>query len=189
MVTVKWCLQQKNGLEFIEPSKTIADSYIKMAEESISILQGVEKSKIWTATTTYYIYYYSLYSLMLGIGIKCEIHSCSLQFMGKYLTIFYDRRDIEMINKAFSARIDLQYYANRPVDSKIIEETKRHCTAFFVKTKDILSTISEKQIKNVRESLKKELNPRANYKRSRNIMPNARSGTVFLYPGRGTFFL
>src|SRR3989344_1171955 len=158
MVSVKWCLKQKDGLELVTPNNVMADSYIKMAEESISILKGVEASKIWTATTTYYIFYYSLYSLMLHIGIKCEIHSCSIEFMKKYLHIFYDKKDAEMMEKAFSARIDLQYYSNRPVDSKVIEETKKHCTEFFIKIKDILLKISEPQIKSIRESLKKELN-------------------------------
>lgn len=128
-----------------------------MAEESINAIKGVEGSKIWTATMTYYIFYYSLYSLMLRIGIKCEIHSCSLEFMKRYLTMFYDKKDIEMIEKAFSARIDLQYYADRPVDSEVIEETKRHSSSFFIKTKDALSKITEKNIQAIRESLKKEL--------------------------------
>ena len=127
-----------------------------MVEESISVQQAVEISKIWTATTTYYIFYYSLYSLMLRIGIKCEIHSCSLEFMKKYLTMFYDKKDAEMIEKAFSARIDLQYYADRPVDEKVIEETKKHSKLFFIKTKDALSRITEEQVKNIREALKKE---------------------------------
>jgi len=153
MVSIRWCLKQKKGLEIIEPNKNMSDSYLKMTEESIEILQGVEKSKIWTATTTYYIFYYSLYSLMLRIGIKCEIHSCSLEFMKQRLTNFYNKKDIEIINKAFSARIDLQYYTDRPVDQNIIEETKKYCKTFFIKTKDILAKISEKQIKEIRNSL------------------------------------
>lgn len=108
MVSIKWCLKQKDGLEFIEPNDNMSKSYISMAEESINAIRGVEGSKIWTATMTYYIFYYSLYSLMLRIGIKCEIHSCSLEFMKNYLASFYDKKDIEMIENAFSARIDLQ---------------------------------------------------------------------------------
>ena len=133
MVLINWCLKQKNGLEVIEPNINMSNSYLKMAEESISILVGVEKSKIWTATMAYYIFYYSLYSLMLRIGIKCEIHSCSLEFMKVYLTKFYDNKDLDMIQKTFSARINLQYYADRPVDSKVIEEAKKYCKDFFLK--------------------------------------------------------
>lgn len=153
MVSINWCLNQKNGLEKIDPNPNMSDSYLKMAEESINALYNLKESRIWTATTTYYIFYYSLYSLMLRIGIKCEIHSCSLEFMKKYLKAFYNSEDIEMINKSFLARIDLQYYAGRPVDESIINDTKKHCKSFYVKTKDILSQIKESQISLIRKTL------------------------------------
>jgi len=153
MVSIKWCLQKKDGLELIEPGTNMSDSYIKMAEESINVLEGIKESKIWTATTAYYIFYYSLYSLMLRIGIKCEIHSCSLAFMKEYLKPFYDQKDVEMIEKAFAARIDLQYYADRPVDSKAIDEVKKYSADFYIKTKDALSEISEEEILAIRKEI------------------------------------
>jgi uncharacterized protein (UPF0332 family) len=126
-----------------------------MGEESINALKNLKESKIWTATTTYYVFYYSLYSLMLRIGIKCEIHSCSLEFMKQFLMDFYNKKDMKMIEKAFLARIDLQYYTDRPVDQNIIEETKRYCKDFYIKTKDILSKITEKDIDRLRMNLRK----------------------------------
>lgn len=153
MVSIKWCLEQSSGIRIIPPNKNMSESYLKMAEESIQILKVVEKSKIWSATTTYYIFYYSLYSLMLRIGVKCEIHSCSIEFMKRFLSGFYNTKDIKMIEKAFSARIDLQYYTDRPVDEKIIEETKKYCKEFYIKTKDILSRITENQINSIRKLL------------------------------------
>ena len=96
MVTVRWCLQKNGGLELVEPNSTMAGSYIKMAEESIDALQNLEKSRLWTAVTAYYIFYYSLYSLMMRLGVKCEIHSCSLEFMKQYLRLFYNSEDVAM---------------------------------------------------------------------------------------------
>lgn len=157
MVSVRWCLKQKGGIELVEGNKNMAESYVKMAEESINVLTGVEPSRIWTATTSYYIFYYSLYAVMLRIGIKCEIHSCSLEFMKRYLNEFYDKKDIELIEKAFEARINLQYYADRPVDEESIEAVRRYCKTFFIKTKDILANITEKQINEIRQKLKEEM--------------------------------
>ena len=56
MVSIKWCLNQKHGLELIEPNDNMSDSYIKMADESIKVLDKVTESDIWTATTSYYIF-------------------------------------------------------------------------------------------------------------------------------------
>jgi uncharacterized protein (UPF0332 family) len=154
MVSLEWCLKQKNGLEIVEPNKNMSESYLKMAEESVDVLQNIGKSKIWTATTAYYIFYYSLYSLMLRIGVKCEIHACSLEFMRQKLRLFYDEKDIGMINKAFSARINLQYYTDRPVNPVVIEQSKRYSINFFIKTKDVLTKVNEKQINDIRNSLR-----------------------------------
>lgn len=70
--------------------------------------------------------------------------------------MFYDNKDINMMEKAFSARIDLQYYANRPVNSEIIEEIKKYSKTFFIKTKDIVTILKNEQIEDVREALRKE---------------------------------
>lgn len=155
MVSIKWCLNQKNGLELVDPNSNMSNSYIKMAEESIKILDRVKESDIWTATTSYYIFYYSLYSLMLEVGVKCEIHSCSIEFMKNFLMNFYDLEDFNNFEKAFSARTDLQYYTNRPVDKKTINEGRKNCKDFFLKTKEILSKITENEIKEIRTKLKK----------------------------------
>ena len=154
MVSIKWCLANKNGIKLIEPNANMSNSYLKMAEESIYVLNGIKNSRIWLSTTTYYIFYYTLYSLMLRIGVKCEIHACSLEFMKKCLIGYYNETDMQMIEKAFSARIDLQYYSDRPVDERIINETSKYCKDFYIKTKDIISKITETQIDLVRKKLK-----------------------------------
>lgn len=153
MVSIKWCLENKNGLKIVKPDFNMSNSYLLMAEESISILEDVSKSKIWTATVVYYVFYYSLYALMQRIGVKSEIHSCSLEFMKGCLVDFYSPKDIQVIEKAFSDRIDLQYYTDRPVDNNSILDTKDYCIDFFVKTKRVILKLSEKQIDLIRKRL------------------------------------
>lgn len=160
MVSIEWCLSQRNGLEIVAPNKNMSESYLKMAEESIGVLNDIKKSHIWIATTSYYIFYYSLYSLMLRLGVKCEIHACSIEFMKAYLKEFYSKEDIEMIEKALSARINLQYYADRPVDKTTIEESRKYCKNFFIKTKEILSSISEEKTEKIRKSFLSKIKSR-----------------------------
>jgi len=157
MVSIKWCVEQGKGLELVEPNGNMSDSYLKMAEESVFVLKDMGKSRIWTATITYYVFYYSLYAFMLKIGIKCEIHSCSIEFMKRFLKDFYDIMDINIIEDAFSARIDLQYYTDRPVDDIIIQKTKKYCKDFYIKTKDIIHKIGEDEINLIRGSFKNEI--------------------------------
>ncbi len=153
MVSIKWCWKNSKGLRIVQPNENVSDSYLSMAEESIRALNKLKGVDIWSTTITYYIFYYSLYSLMMRIGVKCEIHLCSLEFMKRFLSEFYDERDVKMINKAFNARINLQYYPERPVDQKSLEEIKKYCKHFFIKTKDVLSLITEDDISKLRKYL------------------------------------
>jgi len=154
MDSIDWCLKQKKGIKKIEPSKNTSHSYLYMAEESILALSNLEKSKIWAATSAYYIFYYSLYSLMLRIGVKSEIHACSIEFMKRYLTEFYNLKDMEMISKACNTRINLQYYSDRPVNEEDLNEIKAYCKDFYIKTKENVIKITEEQINIIRERIK-----------------------------------
>ena len=154
MVSVKWCLRIKNGIELVEPNKNMADSYLKMAEESLKMIRNVRESQLWTASTSYYVMYYSLYSVMMKFGIKCEIHRCSIEFMSIFLKEFYSKEDMELINIAFNFRTDLQYYPCKLVDGKKLEFVRNGAVDFFVKTKDVLSNVNSQQIDEVRIKVK-----------------------------------
>lgn len=153
MVSIKWCLSVKNGLELIEENENMSDSYLKMAKESLDMIKNVLESRIWKASTCYYTMYYSLYSLMMKIGVKCEIHSCNLEFMKQFLQSFYSEEEIESIKSAFDIRNNLQYYPDRLIDDKKVDLLRVRAVNFFVKTKEILSRIGERQIDEIRRLL------------------------------------
>lgn len=141
------------GLKLTIPSTKMAASYLKMAEDTLGSLDKSESCKIWTAAKVYYVFYYALYAVMLSIGVKCEIHACSLEFMKKFLVPPYSKKDVVMIRKAFINRNNLQYYADRPVSREEIEETKKYCTGFYTATKDIIAGMTLSQAKLVRDKL------------------------------------
>lgn len=146
----------KNGIELIEPNNNMSDSYLQMAEESLGIIKKINESKLWLASASYYTMYYCLYSVMMKIGIKCEIHKCSIKFAEKFLANFYNSNYIELIKTAFESRNDLQYYPERLVDEKKVKVVESGAIDFFVRTKEILMMISEKEINQVRGFLKNE---------------------------------
>lgn len=160
MVSLNWCLNQKRGLFQITPNENMATAYMKMAEESLLVLSSIEQSKLWTASATYYTYYYTLYALMLRFGFKCEIHSCSLLFMDTFLTNHYTSYERELVHKAFDARQDLQYYPDRAVESTVLEELKKGSKIFYIKTKDILANVKETEIEELHLHIKTSLQPK-----------------------------
>ena len=147
MDQIKWCLNQKKGIEIVEPSDNLRDAYLVKAEDALDTLK-TSKSRDWQLTTAYYTIYNSIYSLIMKIGIKCEIHSCTIEFTKRYLKDHFTPEDFELIDKAFSARIDSQYYVNRNVPDQNYELIMKKTPAFMVKCKNIV--LDQKEIIEIR---------------------------------------
>ena len=76
---LKWYSKKTNGLKISNENENLAKEYIDSAEETLSILQEIKgKSNMWLATTKYYCEYFAVYALLMRIGIKCEIHECTI---------------------------------------------------------------------------------------------------------------
>jgi len=154
MKKISWCKKQKNGIKIQMPNDNLSYEYYKNAEESMKVLKSIKetKSNMWLATTKYYIEYFAVYSILMKIGIKCEIHDCTIALV-KFL------EDEEVIEKGTSKilendkelRIDNQYYLkNKPVD---IDFEKLSDFMLFIKNS--LDKLDSKKIEELRGKIEK----------------------------------
>ena len=150
MDQIKWCLKQKKGIKLVEPNGNLREAYIIKADEALETMR-TSKIKDWQLTTAYYTIYHSLYSLLMKIGVKCEIHSCTIEFAKRFLKNYFSAEDFELIDKAFSARIDSQYYVNRNVPDENYKFIIKKTPAFLVKCKN--TVIEQEDISEIREQL------------------------------------
>ena len=150
MDQIKWCMQQKKGIELVEPSDNLQDAYLIKAEESLDTLRTT-KSRDWQLTTAYYTIYHGIYSLLMKIGIKCEIHSCTIEFTKRLLKNYFSDDDFDLIDMAFSARIDSQYYVHRRVPDPKYDSILKKTPLFLVKCKNMVFEQSE--INDIREKI------------------------------------
>lgn len=150
MDQIKWCMQQKKGIVLVEPSDNLRDAYLIKAEEALDTLR-TSKSRDWQVTTAYYTIYHGLYSLLMKIGVKCEIHSCTIEFTKRFLKTYFSYEDFELIDKAFSARIDSQYYVNREVPDQNYNLIMKKAPEFLVKCKNIV--LEQKEIMDIRNQV------------------------------------
>lgn len=153
MRKISWCKKQEKGIKMIEPNDNLSLEYYYNAEESLKVLKTIKetKSNMWLATTKYYIEYFAIYSLLMKIGIKCEIHDCTIA-----LTKFFEDEGIirkgvsKLLKEDKDLRIDNQYYLkNRPVN---IDFDK--LTEFILLIKDILDKLNRDKIIEIREKIK-----------------------------------
>ncbi|MBI2142833.1 hypothetical protein HYU20_00640 [Candidatus Woesearchaeota archaeon] len=155
IVSLKWCGKQPKGIKLVEPNENLAKEYIATAEETLGILKEIDgKSNVWLAATKYYLEYFAVYSLLMKLGIKSEIHECTIALCsflekegllpkGTYKLLAYDKQ----------LRIDNQYYLkNRQV---VVEYDS--IVDFFLAIKSIAENVTLKQKEDIREKLEKSL--------------------------------
>ena len=156
MDKVKWCVGKKEGLSLIESNLNLAEAYTKKAEEALESMR-VNVIKDWKISTAYYTLYFSLYSILMKIGLKCEIHSCTIAFAKRFLREFFSEEDLDFIEDSLKARIDSQYYIDRTVPDEQYNKMVKNTPWFLVKCKSILIKLNEKKINEVRKKFKKAL--------------------------------
>lgn len=155
MVSLKWCCKQKEGIKLININDNLSQGYIKMAENAIGTMNREKNLNLqFSISACYYSMYYSLYAVLIKIGIKCEIHACTLEFMNQLLQNFYSKDDFRIINKAFKSRDMAQYYVDKIVPKEDINFIISNAPYFLSKSKEILSKLNEKDINEIRLKIK-----------------------------------
>src|SRR3989344_6101092 len=78
---IEWC--KKQGMKLIEPNDNIAEEYFSSAEETLRVanLTKDSGSNMWLATQKYYAEYLAAYSILMKIGLKAEIHICTMEII------------------------------------------------------------------------------------------------------------
>ena len=145
---------KKEGLSLIEPNSNLAEAYIKKSEEALESMR-VNIINDWKISTAYYTLYFSLYAVLTKIGIKCEIHSCTIEFAKKFLKEFFSEEEFDFIGDSLKARIDSQYYVDKMVPDEQYNKMIKDAPDFLVKCKSILVKLNEKKINEIRMEFKK----------------------------------
>ncbi|UCE37350.1 MAG: HEPN domain-containing protein [Thermoplasmata archaeon] len=139
----------------VSPNNNLAKAYMAKAKESADVMRTLHnKSPSWAMSACYYSMYYSLYAVMMELGVKSEIHSCSITFMRYALKEYYDETDVQLLEHAFEARIDLQYYIRKIPKSEKLQELFDNTIIFYEKSQKALSQIDEDFTSSVREKIR-----------------------------------
>src|SRR3989344_3173593 len=152
MEKISWCKKQVKGIKLIEPNDNISNEYYHNAEESLKVLRSIEatRSNMWLATTKYYIEYFAVYSVLMKIGIKCEIHDCTIalvEFLEKEKLI--KNGIAKILEKDKELRIDNQYY----LKNKKVDIDFDNISEFIISIKETLDRLDKDKIREIRSKI------------------------------------
>ena len=105
---------------------------------------------MWVEKKKYYIEYFAVYSILMKIGIKCEIHDCTIALV----TLLEEERIIpegfaDILSADKELRIDNQYYLkNKPVAIDFSELAE-----FLLHVRGVLESLGNGKIREIRRRI------------------------------------
>lgn len=150
MEKIKWCMQKTNGIELVEPNENLSVAYLKKSEDALKAAKVLKDNMDWEISSCYYSMYFALYAILCRIGIKCEMHACTIEFMNIFLNDYFSSEEIKMVKKSMETRIDMQYYSDRPVSDMLYKKMIERAPVFYLKCKEIIIKLKEQEIKKIR---------------------------------------
>ncbi|MGI0074864.1 MAG: HEPN domain-containing protein [Nitrosotalea sp.] len=154
---LKWCAKQKNGIKLIKESENLQKAYLNKSKIAVQSMKVNAKAGLdeWTISTSYYAKYFAVYALLSRIGIKCEIHTCTISLFSYLFSNDISPQLMQDLRQAKDDRVDAQYYTTAVTinSSKILADTKN----FVIRVEEIIDRLNSQKISDIRNKIKSEL--------------------------------
>lgn len=154
---LKWCAKQKKGIKLVKESENLQKAYLQKSRTALQSMEVNAKAGLdeWTISASYYAKYFVIYALLSRIGIKCEIHDCTIALFNYIFGKDIPQEILQDLRQAKEDRIDAQYYnAEVKIDSSsTIAKTKE----FVIKIEEIIDSLNSQKIVDIRKKLKTAL--------------------------------
>lgn len=155
MEKIKWCTTIKGGLGLVEPNHDLAKAYLEKSDESLATVNDIKHSRSWRISASYYSMYFALYAILMKIGVKCEVHACTIEFMKRFLGQYFSKEECKFLEDSMGARIDAQYYVDRPVSERQYQKMVQTSPGFAAKCRKVVLELDDgNKINGIRAALK-----------------------------------
>lgn len=89
------------------------------------------------------------------MGVKSEIHDCSIALMRYLFYDIFERKFFAELEESKKQRIDVQYYTNRTVNDSDYEKNIKSVSGFVLKVEKAVEQMSNQGIDEARKGLEK----------------------------------
>ncbi len=154
---MKWCADKDRGIKLVAASENLVRAYLEKSGTAIKSMELNANSGIteWAVSAGYYARYFAVYALMSKIGVKCEIHDCTIALFAYLFKDSVPRHFIKEFKQSKDDRVDLQYY---PKEVKIntehlISQTK----SFVLEIEKIIDGLNTEEIAALQNRVKEAI--------------------------------
>jgi len=140
---LRWCLKQAKGIRLVKPSENLVKAYLRKARSALKSMEVNAEAGIteWAVSASYYAKYFAVYALLQKIGIKCEIHDCTITLFDHLFGDSIPKLLTQELRRSKEDRIEMQYYTQEiKMDLKQLMNQTKNFVLEIEKVMDGLNT-------------------------------------------------
>ena len=151
---LKWCLGQSKGIKLARSSDNLAKAYMQKSRNALMSMEINAKAGIteWAVSASYYAKYFAVYALFMKIGVKCEIHDCTITLFNYLFADNVHPSVIQEFKQSKENRIEMQYFTRetKTDTDKLMAQTKN----FVLEIEKIYDVLNSEKIVILQSKLK-----------------------------------
>jgi len=154
---LKWCLGKNRGIRQVKPSENLVGAYLEKSRNALKSMEVNAKEGIieWAVSAGYYAKYFVVYALLSKIGVKCEIHDCTIALFEYLFGRDVPPQIIQELKKSKVDRIEMQYYTRQTnIDLEKLMKRAKIFVLDIEKTLDGLNPDRITELQNILQNLK-----------------------------------
>ena len=149
-----FCFKKAGGLKLVTPNERLVEVYKKKSRSALNMLESAKEKQEdeWILDTSYYAKYFIIYALFMKVGIKSEIHDCTI-FALKSLFVeenIIDNNIYEELEKSKDLRVGALYYDKDFGKEEILKRAKSS-PEFCLKVESVLDKITKEDVEKARK--------------------------------------
>lgn len=149
-----WCLKQSKGIRLVKPSDNLVKAYLEKSRNALKSMEINAQASLveWAVSTSYYAKYFAVYALLSKIGVKCEIHDCTITLFEHLFCDSVPREIIKDLRNSKEDRVETQYYTHEiSVD---LEQVKKKTKKFVLEIENVIDGLNSEKIEELQKRLK-----------------------------------
>jgi len=159
---LKWCLRQKRGIRLIAPSDNLVNAYLEKSHNALKSMEVNAQANIteWTVSASYHAKYFAVYALLSKIGVKCEIHDCTIALFGYLFSTAEFHHLVRELRQSKDDRVDVQYYS-RQIKVNLADLVQR-AKQFVLQVEELVDGLNAEKGATLQQKLKELTQARRN---------------------------
>jgi uncharacterized protein (UPF0332 family) len=151
---LRWCLRQERGIRLTAPSDNLVKAYLEKSRNALRSMEVNAQADIeeWAVSASYYAKYFVVYALLSKIGVKCEIHDCTIALFGSLFSTVECHRLVRELKQSKDDRVDVQYYSKKLTVG--LADLMQQTNQFVLQIEELIDGLNTEEVARLQKKLR-----------------------------------